>query len=105
MLKPDEILVRSGGSVAPFSQYRKQIRSYLFYCFQLSLARGIMFLRAPHNVYTHTSSSLFTISSIFPENKCRFPQQLKVHLKSISKKEYSPKKKKINIMHKFVLAG
>lgn len=99
MLKADEIPVRSGGSVAPFSPYRKQIRAYLFYCFQLSLSRGIMFLRVPPNVYTYTSSSLFTISSIFPENKCRFPLQLKVHLKSVSKKEYSPKKKKkINII-------
>lgn len=54
-----------------------------------------MFLRVPHNVYTHTSLSLFTISSIFLENKCRFPPQLKVHLKSVSKKEYLPKKTKI----------
>lgn len=107
MLKPDEIPVRSGGSVALFSQSVKQIRAYLFYSFQLSLSRGIVFLRVPHNVYTHTSSTLFTISSIFPENKCRFPLQLNVHLRSVfKKKDFSPKKnKKINIFDKFVLAG
>lgn len=104
MLKPDEIPVRSGGSVALFSQSVKQIRAYLFYSFQLSLSRGIVFLRVPHNVYTHTSSSLFTISSIFPENKCWFPLQLNVHLKSFSKKR-NFHQKKINILDKFVLAG
>lgn len=64
-----------------------------------------MFLRVPLNVYTYTSSSLFTISSIFPENKCRFPLQLKVHLKSISKKEYSPKKNKKNQHNRQICVG
>lgn len=52
-----------------------------------------MFLRVPHNVYTHTSSGLFTISSVFPENKRSFLLQPKVRLKSVSKKQYLLKKK------------